>query len=259
MPNKPTRRAALATVAAAIPAWSQPAAGAPVVHFEIGCRDRAKTEQFYAAMFNWPMQPAGLASQIAAAGPKAIPGQITALGHEPHNYTLFYVEVPDVKTTLDAALAMGAKTLVPPVKTPAFTFAWFADPEGNKIGLKSPHKPGPTGPGRPVVHFEIGCRNLAQTTAFYKKIFHWKGEPTGPATLLDTNTATGATGHITALGHEPHNYTIFYVEVDDVRSALNKAIALGGKQVVPAVKTPTFTFAWIADPEGNTLGLIKNA
>jgi predicted enzyme related to lactoylglutathione lyase len=30
---------------------------------------------------------------------------------------------------------LGGKTLVPPVDIPAGTFAWFADPEGNTVGL----------------------------------------------------------------------------------------------------------------------------
>lgn len=27
--------------------------GKPVVHFEIGCRDKAKTAEFYGALFDW--------------------------------------------------------------------------------------------------------------------------------------------------------------------------------------------------------------
>jgi hypothetical protein len=27
--------------------------GRPVIHFEIGCRDAAKTEQFYSKLFDW--------------------------------------------------------------------------------------------------------------------------------------------------------------------------------------------------------------
>jgi predicted enzyme related to lactoylglutathione lyase len=67
----------------------------------------------------------------------------------------------------------------------------------------------------------------------------------------------GITGHMTALGHEPFRYTIFYVQVDDVQAYLDKAASLGGKMLVPPVEIPTGTFAWFADPEGNTIGLFK--
>jgi len=69
--------------------------------------------------------------------------------------------------------------------------------------------------GRPVVHFEIGCKDSAKTQEFYKKLFDWKIEAMGPAAMIAAE-AGGITGHITALGHEPHHYTIFYVDVDDV-------------------------------------------
>jgi predicted enzyme related to lactoylglutathione lyase len=138
-----TRRAALTFAAAAAPAWGQPpnpspAAGAPVVHFEIGCRDRAKTERFFADLFGWQIQQSGPASNIDAAGPHGIAGHITALGHEPQHYTIFYVEVEDVKACLDKAVALGGKVVVPPVKIPTGTFAWFADLDGNTIGLLQP-------------------------------------------------------------------------------------------------------------------------
>ena len=107
----------------------------PVVHFEIGCTDRARTEHFFGELFGWNIQGNGPASTIDAGSPQGIPGHITSLGHEPQHYTMFYVEVEDVQAYLDKATALGGKTLVPPVKIPTGTFAWFADPDGNMIGL----------------------------------------------------------------------------------------------------------------------------
>jgi uncharacterized protein len=109
----------------------------------------------------------------------------------------------------------------------------------------------------PVVHFEIGCRDIAKTEQFFGDLFGWKMQRGGPASVIDTGTEQGIPGHITSLGHEPHHYTIFYVEVDDVKAYLDKAVSLGGKMLVPPVKIPTGTFAWFSDPEGNTIGLLK--
>jgi predicted enzyme related to lactoylglutathione lyase len=111
--------------------------------------------------------------------------------------------------------------------------------------------------GRPVVHFEIGCRNLQKTQDFYAQLFDWKMQPMGLAAMIAGETG-GIAGHMSALGHEPHHYTIFYVEVDDVGAYLKKAEGLGGKTLVPPVKIPTGTFAWMQDPEGNTIGLWKS-
>jgi predicted enzyme related to lactoylglutathione lyase len=60
---------------------------------------------------------------------------MVSLGHEPRHYTMFYVEVDDIQACLDKATALGGKTLVPPIKIPTGTFAWFSDLDGNMIGL----------------------------------------------------------------------------------------------------------------------------
>ena len=55
--------------------------------------------------------------------------------------------------------------------------------------------------GQPVVHFEIGCRDNAKTAKFFAELFDWQMQPMGPATMINTGSATGIQGHITSLGH----------------------------------------------------------
>jgi predicted enzyme related to lactoylglutathione lyase len=135
-----TRRTALmlATGAIAESRLKGEQMGQPVVHFEIGCQDRAKTERFFGDLFDWQIHPNGPASVIDAAGDRGISGHITALGHEPFHYTMFYVEVDDVKKYLDKAVSLGGKVVVPPIEIPTGTFAWFSDLDGNTIGLLKP-------------------------------------------------------------------------------------------------------------------------
>jgi hypothetical protein len=113
--------------------------------------------------------------------------------------------------------------------------------------------------GNPIVHFEIGCGDSKKAQQFYSKLFDWKISEQGPAAMIDTAPGNGVTGHITELGHEPHHYTIFYVQVDDVQAYLDKAAGLGAKTLVPPVQIPSGTFAWMQDPDGNTVGLWKPA
>jgi uncharacterized protein len=119
-----------------MPLWPQKLGGKemahPVVHFEIGCRDHVKTEQFFSDLFGWKIGPG---STIDTGDPKSISGHITSLGHEPQHYTMFYVEVDDIQACLEKAASLGGKMVVPPVKIPTGTFAWFSDPDGNVIGL----------------------------------------------------------------------------------------------------------------------------
>jgi predicted enzyme related to lactoylglutathione lyase len=114
--------------------------------------------------------------------------------------------------------------------------------------------------GQPVVHFEIGCRNSPKTQEFYGKLFGWKITQHGPAAMIDTGAGGGINGHITALGHEPHHYVTFYVQVDDLQATLDEAVRLGGKTLVPPTEVPGMgSFAWLADIDGNVIGLWKAA
>jgi predicted enzyme related to lactoylglutathione lyase len=110
--------------------------------------------------------------------------------------------------------------------------------------------------GQPVVHFEIGCKDKARSEAFFTGLFGWKLTPAGPASLIDTGGG-GINGHLTSLGHEPHRYVTVYAQVDDLGAYLTKAEALGGKRLVGPVDLPTGSFAWLADPDENIIGLWK--
>jgi len=111
----------------------------------------------------------------------------------------------------------------------------------------------------PVVHFEIGCRDSVQSAQFYASLFGWNSSPMGPAQMIDTGSSQGIQSHITALEHGPDRYATVYVNVDDIDAYLAKAESLGGKTLVPKVAIPTGSFAWLSDPDGNTVGLWQPA
>lgn len=116
---------------------------APVVHFEIGCKDIEKTKRFYADLLGWEYAP-GLPNMgmVANIGPMApnktdgVSGHLNSLGHPPHQYVTVYAEVPDIDATLAKVNKLGGSTLIPKQEVPGMGwFAWFKDPEGNCIGL----------------------------------------------------------------------------------------------------------------------------
>jgi len=130
----------------------------------------------------------------------------------------------------------------------AIAFSWL----GFRYGAASQEK----ATGRPVVHFEIGCKDAKKTIEFYSKLFDWKIQDLGPAGMIKTGGEKGIDGHITALGHEPHQYVTIYAEVDNIPAYLDKAQDLGGITMVTKTAVPgQGHFAWIKDPEGNMIGL----
>lgn len=119
---------------------------APVVHFEIGCKDLEKTRRFYGELLGWEYAPGSPnMAMIANIGGHAekrtdgIGGHINCLGHPPHQYVTIYAMVDDIEATLDKVNRLGGKTLIPKQEVPGMGwFAWFMDPEGNGIGLWTP-------------------------------------------------------------------------------------------------------------------------
>ena len=108
----------------------------------------------------------------------------------------------------------------------------------------------------PVVHFEIGCKDSEATKAFYSEVFGWTISKNNFSLDIDTKSDKGIQGHITALGHEPHNYITFYIEVDDIDAYLNHIKDKGGDVVVGPVTLPDGQqFAWFKDIAGNIVGI----
>jgi len=110
-----------------------------VVHWEIGTTDPAKTGKFYSELFDWDMDHhEGMNYHMAkAAGEGAIGGGIGPLEGGMSPYVTFYVEVEDLQASLDKAVKLGGKQIVPPTEIPGGlgSIAWFADPDGHTIGL----------------------------------------------------------------------------------------------------------------------------
>ncbi|HLB62832.1 MAG TPA: VOC family protein [Actinomycetota bacterium] len=109
--------------------------GRPVVHFEILGSDAAKLQAFYRELFDWTIHQApmdyGLVHTEAGTG---IDGGIGKSEKGPA--VNIYIEVDDLQAHLDEIEQMGGKTVVPVTEIPGqVTFAQFADPEGNVVGL----------------------------------------------------------------------------------------------------------------------------
>jgi uncharacterized protein len=110
--------------------------GQPVVHFEIGTRNTEKSKKFYSTLFGWNMESHGPANMIDTGSAEGIQGNIAAPEQEPKSYVTFYVQVPDIAQALAQVAKLGGKPLMPATDVPGMgQFAWFADLDGNAIGL----------------------------------------------------------------------------------------------------------------------------
>ena len=108
----------------------------PVIHFEIIGKDAAGLQKFYADLFGWDIDAGNpLNYGNVAAGEGGIGGGVGPT-MDGSARTMFYVGVEDLQAKIDAAHALGAKTVMPPVDVPGGpSIAMFTDPDGNLIGL----------------------------------------------------------------------------------------------------------------------------
>lgn len=109
----------------------------PVTHFEVNARDAKAQQKFYGELFGWGIDadnPQDYGMIDTKAKGNGINGGIGA-SQDGRNWVTFYVETPDPAQTLAKAERLGGRTVMPPMDMAGLTYALFADPEGNVIGL----------------------------------------------------------------------------------------------------------------------------
>src|SRR4030066_907757 len=109
----------------------------PIVHIEISAKDREAASKFYADLFGWEveqMPEMNYATFETGGGPG---GGFSPIGeNNPVGSVIVYVDTDDIEASLDKAVQLGGKVIVP--ETPIPDMGWFAifeDPTGNRIGL----------------------------------------------------------------------------------------------------------------------------
>ena len=110
----------------------------------------------------------------------------------------------------------------------------------------------------PVVHFEIMGRDAAKTQQYYRDLFGWEINADNPMQYGVIAPGDGGIGG--GVGATPMGQPIVtvYVQAPDPQAALDKAVELGGQQVMPVTEVPGMvTFALFSDPDGNVVGIVK--
>lgn len=240
----------------------------PVVHFELNAADASALNTFYSALFGWhveSMPEMGYEMVDPHAG-GGIGGGF-AKTDDAQQAVVFYVAADDLKATLAKAESLGAKTVVPITEIPnVVTFAQFADPSGNIVGLvwNDPAQAGQgpsSGSNPPVGWFEIMSPDAKALWRFYTDLFGWeiKGGSMGEGIYgeVDTKAGTGINGGIGA--HDDHKQVTVYAEVSDIQTYLDKAESLGGKTLMGPMKVSDgLQVGMFADTQGVPFGLFQS-
>jgi len=109
----------------------------PVTHFEINAQDAPATQKFYKDLFGWGINannPDNYGIIDTNNKGTGINGGIGA-SQQGRSWVTFYVECDDPAATLAKAERLGGTRVMEPMESMNVTYALFADPEGNVIGL----------------------------------------------------------------------------------------------------------------------------
>jgi len=107
----------------------------PVVHWAIEAVDPERQRAFYADLFSWSIGD-GPIMQIPAGlgGPE--PGPAGHIQRGSTSRISLYVQVRDLRTSLDRTVELGGTVLLEPFDVPGGpTLAAIEDPEGNPLML----------------------------------------------------------------------------------------------------------------------------
>jgi predicted enzyme related to lactoylglutathione lyase len=99
--------------------------------------------------------------------------------------------------------------------------------------------------------FEIAGPNASNLAAFYDTLFQWDLKESQPGWW--TTSEAGIDGGVLQMDN---SFATFYVEVEDVEATLKDAAANGGRVVIGPITEGGVTFARLADPDGNLIGIL---
>jgi hypothetical protein len=114
----------------------------------------------------------------------------------------------------------------------------------------------------PVVWFEVLGNDGEALRRFYGGLFGWTFDveaPTGYGVVAPKD-GRGIPGGVAAAPPGAGPRVTFYVACADVAQSLARAVALGGKAVMPVEAIPNGKrIAAFADPEGHVIGLVSES
>jgi predicted enzyme related to lactoylglutathione lyase len=107
----------------------------PVVHWEIEARHPDAQATFYRELFGWTVGEGPImAIPPGLGGPE--PGPAGHIRQSDQSRVNLYVQVRDLRASIERAIELGARLVVEPFDVPGGpTIAFVSDPEGNPLVL----------------------------------------------------------------------------------------------------------------------------
>jgi predicted enzyme related to lactoylglutathione lyase len=242
------------------------------VWVELSSPDAAASRDFYAKLFGWNIEVHpdpqyggyGIAriggEDAAGIGPKQSPDAPTA-------WTI-YIGTDDVDRLAETVKGAGGTVVSAPFGVgDQGRMAVLADPTGAIISAWQAAGMRSFAAGRPNTYSwaELNARGIDTAIRFYETVFGWTHTTSPPEGdtpaytqfALDGENFAGAMEMNPLIPAETPSYWMPYFGVTDVDAAFQKALQLGGEEMVSPQDYPGGRFAIVSDPHGAAFGLMR--
>ncbi len=239
----------------------------PAIQWEIGTADPETLRRFYGEAFGWKMHviPTGAYTMIASKGESGLGGGFADTRGGFPDYVTVYVEVDDIAGCMNRAPDCGGKKLMGPFQaTETLTVGFVTDPDEIMVGLMRFSGPLQMPPGFlddpvtcPVVGFEVRCRNVARSAAFYQGLFGWPVafHPAGRRSKASAVFPSGPKADFIPLAEGEPPGIRFVVRTPDL-AATSGSVARHGGNLIPApAGSRADAPVLFADPGGHVASL----
>lgn len=248
------------------------ATGHRPIWIDMASHDAPAAHQFYSQLFGWDVHvspdPQYGGYGRALSGGKDVAGIGPAMSPEQPSAWTFYVGTDDVDATARAVEAAGGKIAMQPFDVgDQGRMAVFIDPVGAFVSAWQPTGMGgfQTQGTNGFAWAELNAAGRDGALPFYEQVFGWSARrsPMGEGQeyvefQVDGESVAGANEMDAAMAGAPSHWLVYF-GVEDVDAASQKAVLLGGNQMVPPQDFPGGRFAILADPEGAAFGLLRMA
>ncbi|HEX6703919.1 MAG TPA: VOC family protein [Albitalea sp.] len=241
------------------------------IWFEHASNDHAKARAFYEPLFGWHVEAMPMGAQsypVIHNGSEGIGGLTTPDGG-PTRW-VSYILVEDVDKVHKAALAAGARQVLPPTDyAPMGRGSALTDPTGAAVSLWTPSDPTerPEPDQVPIGGWywnELWTPDAAKALAFYEKVCGYTHETMSMGEQGDYHILHAAGQARGGVFQSPDQGTppmwMPYVHVADCDATAAKAAQLGAKVFMAPTDIPNVgRFAAMFDPLGAAIAFIKGA
>ena len=239
---------------------------------DLSTTDAEAAREFYAKLFGWNLevsedpQYGGYATARLGDGSAAGIGPKQEGDQSPAAWSL-YIGTDDVDGLATKVQGAGGNVVAPPFDVgDQGRMAVFTDPSGAFISAWQAAGMSQFIADRPDAFgwAELNARGLARAVTFYETVFGWthSTSPFGDGEEYTTfehegQPIAGALEMSPQIPAGTPSYWLIYFNADDVDARFQKAMDLGGREMVAPQDMPGGRFAIVSDPQGAAFGILK--